>query len=241
MSGIKTFIKEHASGFWLAGAIQALPIMLGYLPVGFAYGILAQKAQISVFNTLLMSIIVFAGSSQLIAVGLISAGVAPVSVILTTFVVNLRHMLMSAALSPFLHRWRKRALAGFAFQLTDETFALHSTRLPDSVSQSKSIRGETFAINILSQSAWVLGTWLGILGGKMVADIEPLALDYALPAMFIALLVMHIKTKPQIAVAVLAGFFSVGLYLGGLTQWHVIIATIIGAFFGVWMESWTKK
>jgi 4-azaleucine resistance transporter AzlC len=222
---------------WMSGALLALPIMLGYLPVGFAYGVLAQKAGISVINTLLMSMIVFAGSSQLIVVGLFSAGMAPISIILTTFVVNLRHMLMSAALLPFLLSWRKIELAGFAFQLTDETFALHSTRLL----KQDSSKQETFVINILSQAAWVLGSWLGIVAGKMITEIESFALDYALPAMFIALLVMQIKTHTQIVVAVLAGAFSMLFYLTGLNQWHVIFATAIGALLGVWIETWMKN
>ena len=113
---------------WTVGVNQALPTLLGYIPIGIAYGILAQKAGISSLNTMLMSVIVFAGSSQLIAVGLFAAGVPPVSVILTTFVVNLRHMLMSAAVAPYLKRWRKAELAAFAYELTDETFAVHSAR-----------------------------------------------------------------------------------------------------------------
>ncbi len=77
-----------------------MPIALGYIPVGFAYGVLAQKAGLSAFNTVLMSIIGYAGSAQLIVVGLIAAGISPLSIIVTTVIVNLRHMLMSAALSP---------------------------------------------------------------------------------------------------------------------------------------------
>lgn len=222
---------------WLRGSVQALPIMLGYLPVGFAYGVLAQKAGLSTFNTLLMSIVVFAGSSQLISVGLFSTGMAPLSIILTTFVVNLRHMLMSAALSPFLQRWRKTELAGFAFELTDETFVLHSTRLPHASVE----KSETFAINITSQVAWIFGSWLGIVAGKLIADIERFALDYTLPAMFIALLVMQIKNHTQIVVAILAGSFSVVFYLAGFSQWHVIFATVIGASLGVLVEQWIKN
>jgi 4-azaleucine resistance transporter AzlC len=222
---------------WLRGAFQALPIMLGYIPVGFAYGVLAQKAGISAFNTLLMSIVVYAGSSQLIAVGLISAGIAPLSIILTTFIVNLRHMLMSAALSPYFQNWRRFELAGFVFELTDETFALHSTRLIHLHAK----KSETFAVNITAQIAWIFGSWLGIVGGRLIAEIEPFALDYALPAMFIALLVMQIKNHTQGWVAILAGVLSVVFYLVGFNQWHVIFATVIGASFGVFLEQWMKK
>ena len=122
-------IETHpAKRGWTSGVSQALPIVFGYVPIGIAFGILAQKAGISTVNTLLMSLIVYAGSSQLIAVGLFGAGVPPVSIILTTFVVNLRHMLMSAAVAPYLKGWRKVELASFAYELTDETFAVHSGR-----------------------------------------------------------------------------------------------------------------
>jgi 4-azaleucine resistance transporter AzlC len=222
---------------WVNGVVQALPIVLGYVPVGFAFGVLAQKAGLSLAMTLLMSVIVFAGSAQLIAVGLFSAGMDPLSIILTTFVVNLRHMLFSAALAPHLESWRKLELAGFAAELTDETFALHVTRM----AEADPPKAETIAVNLTSQVSWILGTWLGIVGGQLIADIEPYALDYALPAMFIALLVMQIKNRRQVFVAVLAGGLSVGFYLSGFDQWYVILATVIAATAGVVVEQWTKK
>lgn len=222
---------------WLRGVVQALPVVLGYLPIGFAYGVLAQKAGLSPFNTLLMSLIVYAGSAQLIAVGLFSAGIAPLSIILTTFIVNLRHMLMAAALSPYLKGWRPLELAGFAYELTDETFALHAARF----SENQLDKRTALAVNFTSQTGWVGGTWLGIVGGRLITEIEPLALDYALPAMFIALLVMQLKNRIQVAVALLTGGISVGLYLLGLNQWYVIVATVIGATIGVGLEKWTKK
>lgn len=222
---------------WLSGVTQALPIVLGYVPIGMAFGILAQKAGISTSNSLLMSLLVFAGSAQLIAVGLFEAGTPVLSVILTTFVVNLRHLLMSAAVSPFLKPWRKIELAAFAYELTDETFAVHSARFASHGPN----KAETFATNLTSQASWILGTWLGIVIGELISDARPFALDYALPAMFIALLVMQIKDRVQIGVAFLAGGLAVGWLLLGVDQWNVILATVIGATVGVGLEEWTKK
>ncbi len=221
---------------WAAGILQALPIILGYVPVGFAFGVLAQKAGISTWNTLLLSLLVYAGSSQLIAVGLFAAGIPAPSIILTTFIVNLRHMLMSAALAPFLRGWRRSELAAFAFELTDETFAIHSARF----AAGSTTKAETFAINIAAQCAWVFATWLGIVAGQLVTDVKPWALDYALPAMFIGLLVLQIKTRRQVVVALLTGVLAVVLQQIGIEQWHVIIATIIGATVGVFIE-WISK
>lgn len=222
---------------WQAGLSQALPIVLGYLPIGVAFGVLAHKASISTTNTLLMSLLVYAGSSQLIAIGLFSAAAPPLSVILTTLVVNLRHLLMSAAVSPFLKGWRKLELAAFAYQLTDETFAVHTTRF----STLGPHKMEVFTINPTAQAAWLLGTWLGIRLGSLIHNTRLFALDYALPAMFIALLTLQIKHRVQVGVALLTGLLSVGLWVAGMDKWHVILATMIGASVGVLLEKWIKR
>jgi 4-azaleucine resistance transporter AzlC len=221
---------------WLRGVSRAVPIAMGYIPIGFAYGVLAQKAGLSACNTLAMSIFVYAGSSQLIAVGLFAAAVTPLSIVLTTFVVNLRHLLMASALAPYLSRWRKLELAAFAAELTDETFAIHSLTFP----QKNPDKAETLALNFAAQTSWVSGTALGVVAGNLITDVKPWALDYALPAMFIALLVMQIRDRVQVAVALLTGFLAVGLLIAGMTQWHIIVATLVGATLGVFLESWTK-
>jgi 4-azaleucine resistance transporter AzlC len=237
---IETTSSIEAAGAgrgWLTGMTQALPIVLGYVPIGTAFGILAQKAGLSTLNTLLMSLVVYAGSAQLIAVGLIAAGTPPLSIILTTFVVNLRHLLMSAAVSPYLKRWRKLELAAFAYELTDETFGVHSVRF----AATGPHLSEAFGTNMTSQASWVLGTWLGIMVGQLIDDARPFALDYALPAMFIALLVLQIKDRIQVGVALLTGSLAAGLLLAGVSQWNVILATLVGATLGVGLEKWTKK
>lgn len=228
--------ESFKSRGWLRGVSRAVPIAMGYIPIGFAYGVLAQKAGLSTFNTLAMSIFVYAGSSQLIAVGLFAAEVAPLSIVLTTFVVNLRHMLMASALAPYLNRWRKPELAAFAYEITDETFAVHSLTFP----QGAPDKAETLALNMAAQTSWVLGTTLGVVAGNLITDVKPWALDYALPAMFIALLVMQIRDRVQVIVALVTGVLAVGLLLAGMTQWHVIVATILGATLGMIFEQWTK-
>jgi predicted branched-subunit amino acid permease len=92
-----------------------------------------------------------------------------------------------------------------------------------------------------SQASWVLGTWLGLLGGQLVPNVEQFGLDYALPALFIALLLMQIKSRVQVAVAIATGLLSVGLLLLGMDQWNVIVAALIGATAGVVMEQWIKN
>ncbi len=223
---------------WLLPALkQTLPIILGYLPVGFAYGVLAQKSGLSATNTMLMSLIVFAGSAQLIAVGLLASGAGAASVIVTTFVVNLRHLLMSASLAPYLRTWSRLQQALFAFQLTDETFALHSSRFP----RGETSKPETLAINMIAQSAWLGGSLLGLFAGTLITDVKPIGLDYALPAMFMVLLVWQLTTWTRWITAVLAGAISVGLALAGLSQTNVILATVLAASLGLGVETWISS
>ena len=230
-------VQPTASRSWLSGVARAWPILLGYVPVGFAFGVLSQKAGLSTFNTLALSIVVYAGSAQLIAVGLFAASAPALSIVLTTFIVNLRHLLFSAALSPYLRGWRRSEIAAFAYQLTDETFAVHAGHF----ATGDWTKPQVFAVNLTAQITWVLGTWLGLIAGGLITDVRPLALDYALPAMFIGLLVLQIRNRVQIAVAILTGLLALGLVLVGVDQWNVIIATLIGATVGVGVEQWIKR
>ena len=233
-----TLSSANRSESPLASAFrQALPIILGYVPVGFAYGVLAQKSGLSGLNTMLMSVLVFAGSAQLIAVGLFAAAANPLAIVATTFVVNLRHLLMSAALAPFLRTWSKTRLALFAYQLTDETFALHANRF----AKDETGAVETFGINVIAQSAWVGGTALGLAASTLITDIRPIGLDYALPAMFIALLLGQLKSRLHLAVSLAAGLLSTALMLAGLGQSHVLAATIIAATIGLGAHAWTSR
>lgn len=222
---------------WRRAFERAVPIVLGYLPVGFAYGVLAQKTGLSTFNAVAMSVLVFAGSAQLIAVGLFASGAGAASIIMTTFVVNLRHLLMSAALAPHVRSWRKTEQGLFAFQLTDETFALHAGNFP----KGPPVKAEAFSVNVIAQSAWISGSVLGVLASGLIADVKPIGLDYALPAMFIALLVAQVDSWAKLLAGVTAGAVSVGLLLAGVQQMNVIVATVAAATLGLGVESWISK
>lgn len=222
---------------WLSGVRQAAPIVMGYLPVGAAFGVLAHKTGLSALGTVLMSVMVYAGSAQLIAVAMFAAGMPPLSIVATTLVVNLRHLLMTASLSPHLGGWRRWQLGLFAYQVTDETFALHSTRF----GRGETGRPVSFAVNVTAHAAWVLASWLGYLAGAAIPDVRPLGLDYALPAMFIALLAMQVRNGLHVFVAGFTGLAAIALVQAGADRFSVIIATIAGATFGAGVESWMTR
>ena len=146
-------------------------------------------------------------------------------------------MLMSAALAPYLKNWRSSQVAAFCFELTDESFGIHSLRFE----RGETNRKATLSINFICQISWVTGSLLGAVAGNLIEDVRPFALDYALPAMFIALLILQIRNKTFLVIAVISGFLSLLLWFVGITQWNVIIATIIGATIGAGMETWQKK
>lgn len=223
-----TTVPKSTVNAVLSGIRQALPIVMGYLPVGFAYGVLARKVGLSDWNTVLMSVLVYAGSAQFIAVSLLAAKASPVSIVLTTFIVNLRHMLMAAALAPYLKRWSKLRQALFAFELTDESFALHARRFPEGATGA----AETYALNATAQISWILGAAAGVFSSTIIGDVKPLGLDYALAAMFIALLVGQIRSNLHGIVALASAGLSVGFMMAGAGQWNVILATLCGATLG---------
>lgn len=228
---------QENSTYWANILSTALPVVMGYLPVGFAYGVLAANAGLTLIETMLMSLFVFAGSAQLIAVGFIAQGINPLSIVLTTLIVNLRHLLMSASLSTHMKEWSRNEVAGFCFELTDETFAVHSLRFKKEETSART----AILINIVCQSAWLVGSLAGVLAGNAITDIKPFALDYALPAMFIALLLLQIQNRRYVWVALLGGALSLVLWGVGVTQWNVILAAVAGATLGAILETSGKK
>lgn len=214
----------------------AVPVVLGYVPIGFAFGVLARTAGLTVAEIGLMSIIVYAGSSQFIGAGMFAAGAAAPAIISTTFLVNLRHLLMSTALAPSFREtatWQNTLLA---YGITDETFAVSSSVLQGRPASPRYIAG----LHITAQSSWVVATVIGALAGQMVGDTERLGLDFALTAMFVGLLMPHFRgdgRNARVVAGVVAGLVAVvaAAYLG-LSSWAIIAATLIAATVGVMVE-----
>ncbi len=213
-----------------SGFLRGMPVVFGYFPIGFAFGILAANAGMSIGEVLLMSLLVYAGSAQLIAVGLLENQAGLLTLTITTFLVNLRHLLMSAALAPSLGHLRRFQQAFFAFELTDETFAVHSVDFENEKSPPPK---RIFATNATAHLSWISSSVLGAWTGSILTGLEAWGIDYALPAMFISLLALQIKTSKHIAVAAISLLLSTLLFRGFGGHWHIIAATLIGASIGL--------
>jgi len=215
-----------------AGLKAASPIVLGYLPIGFAFGVLARTAGLTVAEVGLMSLVVYAGSAQFIGVNMLAAGAAAPAIISTTFLVNLRHLLMSTALVPSLRENKPWQNALLAYGITDESFAVNT-----SILQGKTI-GPAFVagLHVTAQSSWIVASVVGALVGQLAGNQEALGLDFALSAMFIGLLMPHLRGEgggSRRVAAVVGAVIAVAMALVGLSSWGIIAATLVAATVGV--------
>ena len=210
------------------GASAAWPICLGYLPIGLALGVLAQKAGLHPFEIGLMSLIVFAGSSQFIAISMISAGAAPAAIIMTTFMVNLRHLLMSSSLAVFLNGVTRSKLSIFAYGVTDESFAVNHTRF--AAGDWNLNRG--LVLNQTANFCWILSTIIGAYGGQFIPA-HAFGIDYALIAMFICLLVIQLRGRITWLTAIISGGLATILAIWLPGNSYIVLASVVAAGVGV--------
>lgn len=172
--------EASSSSAILTGMKRGFPIFLGYVPLGFAYGVLAVQNNIPAVYAVLFSLLVYAGAGQFIAVGLWGMGASVFSIVFTTFVINLRHVLMSAAVAPWFAPFTRFQQFIIGWGLTDEVFAMHSMAM---ATGEKARLPLVYAANFTSHSGWVLGTFIGAVAGDFLPDPKLFGLDYALPAM----------------------------------------------------------
>ena len=210
------------------GAAAAWPICLGYMPIGLAFGVLAQKAGLTPLEIGLMSVIVFAGSSQFIAVSMLAAGASIFSIVATTFIVNLRHFLMSSALAVYLKNSGTKKLSFFAYGVTDESFAINLARFRDEHWDLDSALVTNFTANF----TWIITTMIGGIGGQFIPA-HAFGIDYALIAMFICLLVFQIRGFLYVIVAVIAGMMALFLSMLIPGNSYIVIASMAAAAIGV--------
>jgi 4-azaleucine resistance transporter AzlC len=213
------------------GAKTALPIVLGYLPVGMAFGILARKAGLTTFEVALMSLIVYAGASQFLAIEMISKGMAWFPIVIATFFINLRHFLMSSNLSLFLKKVRLSFLGLLSAQLTDESFAVAVSNLPKVKNKTQYL----FGLQMTSHLAWVSGSVGGALFGPLIKSSE-YGLPFALPALFICLLVLQIKSPHHFLIMVVAGIFSLFFKWAFPGNWYILLTALFASGVGVMIK-----
>lgn len=210
-----------------AGLKAGVSIAIGYFPVALTFGLLAKTTGLSLLEATAMSIFVFAGAAQYISLSLITAGVAPAVIILNTFIVNIRHFLMTASLNEKMQpdaRWKK---ALYAFGITDESFSVLAIQKEDNLRTS-------FAAGVIaiSYGSWVVFTALGHLIGANLPEFLQAAMSIALYAMFVGLLVPSMRgNRKVVSLAAIAALLnSLFFFTGWLsTGWAILVSTLASA------------
>jgi 4-azaleucine resistance transporter AzlC len=195
---------------FLSGVKAELPIMLGVIPFGMIYGVLALGAGLPAHAAQAMSSIVFAGSAQFVAAQLFASGAPGLVIVLTAFVVNLRHVLYSASVAPHLKHLDSKWKGLLAYLLTDEAYAVVIMRYNRDAAYPAAPPNRHWyflGAGLTLWTTWQASTAVGILLG---AQIPPgWALDFTLALTFIALVVPALDGRPSVAAALAAGTVAV--------------------------------
>lgn len=215
------------SKYFLEGMKDANPIVLGYLPIGLAFGVLASNAGINPLGVLFISLVLFAGSAQFITVSMLASLASGISIIATIFVVNFRHFLMSSAYSKYFKEERLGRLAFISYFVTDESFAIgiNKAKYENEKFNSQYLLG----VELTGYFSWAIFTFIGAFVGNFIPNFKLFGLDFALPAMFIGLLAMLIKSNKDFIVCIISGILVIILDQTFLQSYSVIIASVLAA------------
>jgi 4-azaleucine resistance transporter AzlC len=230
---INRFVTRHPLlGEFLHGVVAELPLVIGVIPFGMIYGILAVNSGLPASAAQAMSVIIFAGSSQFVSAQLFSLSVPAVINLLTVGVINLRHALYSASVSPYLQKLPNRWMWALAYLLTDEAYAVTI----DHYQQDENIQNKHWfflGAGLTLWTTWQVSTAAGIFLGTSVPS--RWSLDFTLALTFIALVIPALKDRASLGAALSAGViavvaFNLPLKLG------LLVASIVGILVGLSVE-----
>ena len=211
-----------------AGIRQSIPIALSVFTYGVSFGILARQTGLSLIESFLMSSLVLAGASQFVVLEMWTSPLPITAIVFTTFVINLRHVLMGVAISPWFSKIPAWKAYGYLFFLNDETWALtmgESTK-------GKPIVGFFLGSALTIFIAWVSATVIGQNLGSAIADPASWGLDFAFTAVFIALLFFLWKGKSNLLPWTIAAIVSIVTARWMSGQWYILLGGLAGSFFG---------
>ncbi|WP_257391788.1 AzlC family ABC transporter permease [Mesobacillus jeotgali] len=231
-----TLAVKQATDF-KKGIQSGISIAIGYMPIALTFGLIAKTTGLALSETVMMSMLVFAGAAQYISLSLLAQGIGIFEIILTTFIVNIRHFLMSASLNEKAEEDTIGTRMGYSFGITDETFSVAATR------EGTVNAGFMFGLNLTAYSSWVAFSGLGYLVGAGLPETLQESMSVALYAMFVGLLVPSMKTNVKVVyLAVLAAAFNSIFTMAELmsTGWAIVLATLLSAILVEAVETFKK-
>ncbi|KNZ42314.1 AzlC family ABC transporter permease [Acetobacterium bakii] len=222
---------------YFQGMKAGLPVVIGFISVAFAFSIMALQSGLYSWEAVMMSAMVFAGSSQMIAVTMADQGTGILTILLATFIINLRHLIMSTCVMNRIKGDNTALKLLAAFGVTDESFAIFTT-----TSEEKASVYYFLGLITVTYSSWVIGTAMGCAASSILPPILANSLNITMYAMFIGLLVPSLKGNLRLtAVVFLTAVFSFTMRFILDSAWTIISATLIGAVIGVYILSDEKE
>lgn len=230
-----TYSKKDS---FIRGVIDCIPTLFGYLSIGFACGVVSKSCGLTILETVAMSTFIYAGSSQFIAASMILSLASAPSIIVTIFLVNLRHLLMSASIAPYFkdNSLFKNFTVGAL--LTDETFALAASK---SSCEDKIDYKWMMGINLTAYMNWILATFIGACFSSLICDYKKFGLDFALPAMFIGLLISSVKESSNLKKSTVIMISSAVIFVISTKLFSANTGIMIAAIFGALIGGMIKK
>ena len=226
------------NGDFKAGARDSIGILLGLIPFALVFGIASDGAGLSTIQTVAMSAVIFAGTAQLVTVELIDANAGIAIVILTGIVINLRMLMYSASIAPHFTDYGKKTRAYLAYFLTDHVYAMS---IAEYAEEARSRNKRLYYLG-LGVSIWVVWVATTLIGYVLGAGIPPeLNLMFAIPLVFLAILVPAIEDIPQVVAALASAVVAIAAALAvaefGLPEGaDMLIAAAVGIAAGVVTE-----
>ncbi len=216
---------------YLYGMKRSIPVFFGFLPVAITFAIMAMSTGMTGVETVAMSVFVFAGASQIMAVGMLGASASMLSIVLATFVLNLRHVIMSTCIFTKVRIKNPLHKLIAALSVTDEGFALITTEREERCNPAY-----LFGVATLTYLSWIVGTVLGVLANNILPTIVADSFGIALYALFIALVMPDIKKSLRLLLTVLITI-GINCVLTVLlpSSWAIIVSTLAGALVGTFI------
>lgn len=216
------------------GMQASLPIAVGCMPFGVAYGTVAVQSM-PAWQASLMSLVVFAGTAQFITASLLAQGGPYLPILITGLLINMRHMLMSADLSRHVRSAPRLMYVPMAHLVTDEAFAVSMAHFERNPGDPLFFLGAGMSMYL----CWQVATLAGINFGARLP--EGLGLDYALPASLICLLFLLLRDRRSVAVAGLSAALAIVSLPFVSSTWSTMVATLIAATVGVGWKRWRSR
>ena len=221
-----------------AGAVAVAPMLIGVVPFGLVAGAAPVAGGLGGWAALGLSTIVFAGASQLAAAEVLANGGSALAAVLVAWTINLRMVLYSASLGPYLRHERLRRRLGAAYLLTDQAYALSIARWSGGGKPEARL---SFYLGgaVVLWVAWQAATIVGVVLGGAVPDEVPL--DFAVPLVFLVLLVPLVTTRPAVAAAVIGGAGAVAAAEMGAGPLSIVIGAALGIASGAVVDALAER